>query len=175
MDMYRTDFADEKVLNKFIKSVELGIRHSPEYRMWVDYQKESSGYFTCSLTGEKHGEVTVDLHHHPYPLFYIAKGYIKKCVSDLRSFCSFDIEHEIVDLHYQMKIPFVPLCRTMHEKYHTGFLFLPNEIVVGDKDYFYTMYSAHLDDEEVNKINANRAITFANCGWTENQYQWCQR
>lgn len=173
LSLRRSEIADEKDLNRFIKACEGMIRHSSEYHTWTQYVKETMGHYTCAVTGEVNAQVQVEIHHHPVGLFAVVKGIINEHLVNGREFCSFDIALKVIEMHYENRIPFIPLCSTMHQKFHNGFLNLPIELVIGDKDYFYVNYSTHLDEDEINSINSRLSINFQNCGWSQQDgYVW---
>lgn len=169
-----SNIEDEKELRNFIKKCEGMLRKSPEYSVWTDYVRESMGYYKCELTSELHNQTKCDIHHHPMCLFTIFKGVIFKQISEKKEFCSFDICYEVLKLHYELKIGFISLVSSLHEKFHNGYLFLPMELIKGDYKYFIDNYSKFLDDEDTDIIKGRMNINFDNCDfikWERNKYQ----
>lgn len=161
----REDFSDEKELIKFIKSIESQIRFSPEYRIWTSYIRECLGFYMCSITGEVHAQTRVDLHHHPVSLFAIVKTVIFKYINSSKEFCSFDIAEDVIELHYENRIGYLPLVRSLHEKYHSGFLSIPIELVHGD--YHYLIREFDFDEDDEQSIQSKLAINKSNCSWNK--------
>jgi hypothetical protein len=173
LSLRRKDLDDEKSLNKFIMSCEKLVRISPEYRMWTYYIRDVLGNTTCCVTGEKHSETTIEIHHHPYSLYTYTKGVVLKKIHDNEEFCSFDIATKIVELHYEMKVPFCLLVLSLHKKYHNGAFLIPMSLVMGDRDYFLKNYSFYLPDDEQETILRRFEITEENCGWNfHDGYRW---
>lgn len=166
-----SDFECEKELRRFIKSCELIVRKSPEYKVWTSYVREVLGFYTCDLTKENHSQCVCDIHHHPVSLFTITKALIMQHIAGTKKFCSADIAVEVLELHYQNRIGFVSLIRSLHEKFHNGFLSIPMELVHGDYKYFVDHYGGFLDDDDLERIQDRRKITFDNCGF-KTQYFW---
>lgn len=165
------DAGDESEEKKFIKNCERMIRTCPEYHVWTEYIRDVMGFRECSITGEVHSETTVEIHHHPYNLFNIVKGVINKNIYEENKFCSFDICTSVMEIHFQMRAPFVLLLKSMHEKYHNGFLKIPMELVHGDYKWFMDNYSMHLGEETVEKITEKLNINVSNCDWTNTWFQ----
>ena len=171
LSLRKVDIEDEKTLNHFIKSCEKLVRLSPEYKLWTNYVRDVLGYTTCSITGEKHCETTVEIHHHPISLYSYIKAIILKKSTDSEEFCSFDIATCIIEEHYNMKVPFCLLLKSMHQKFHNGFLRIPMEIIVGDIEYFMKKYMHYLEDDEVDTILKRTKVNKENCGWADG-YKW---
>lgn len=171
LSLRRDDFDGEKELSVFIKACERIIRQSPEYRIWTEYIREVMGHHVCEITGEMHSQTTVDIHHHPFSLYSIVKVIILEKMANKKSFCSYDISCDVIQLHYDMRASFVLLCRSLHDKFHNGFLQIPIELVHGEYRYLVEHYMSYLEDEEAELITNRLTITRANCGWTDG-YKW---
>lgn len=171
LSLRRKDFDTDKELNMFVKSCERLIRTSPEYRVWTDYVREVLGYHSCEITGELHSHTCVDIHHHPFSLWAIVKSEILRRSSSNQEFCSYDISSAIIQLHYELKVSFCLLIRSLHDKFHNGFLQIPMEIVHGDVQHLLQNNLGFLEDSEAETIMSRLNITRANCGWTKG-YSW---
>ena len=170
LTLRRNDFPEEKNMNQFIKKVEAIVRKSPEYKDWTSYIKDVLGHYSCELTGEMAAQVTVEIHHHPISLFIITKAMIVQYINSDKGFCSFDIAQDVINLHYENRIGYIPLVKTLHEKFHNGFLLLPMELVKGDWKHITQQYEH--DDADLEIIQTRLAINFSNCGWIAGQYYW---
>ncbi len=171
LSLRRNDVEDSKELNRFVKSCEHMIRHSPEYTIWVDYLHEALGQNFCALTGESNIQTVVDIHHHPVSLFVIVKSVINQYIASSESFCSFDISTKVIELHYENRVGYIPLIRSLHIKFGNGFLQLPMHLVMGDYKYFLSTYTDFIEDDDIDIINNRLSINQNNCGWS-NQYYW---
>lgn len=164
------DFENESEEIKFIKSCERGIRSCPEYKVWTSYLKDALNYRICDITGENNEELTVEVHHHPYTLFDITRCVTKEFMFEEQEFCSFDVCTKVIEMHYQMRTPFVLMIKSMHEKFHNGFLKLPMELVHGDYKYFFENYAKYMDENTLNKVEERLAINSKNCEWSIGNY-----
>lgn len=171
LSLRRTEFVDEKEMGRFIKSCEFLIRRSPEYNVWTEYIRETLGFTDCQVTGEQHAHTKVDIHHHPFTLFDIVKGVVCKHLSNAVPFCSYDISEEVIGMHYKLQVPYCLLVRSIHEKYHNGYIRLPMEIVRGECSHYLDNYLKYLDGDECENITYKLGINKGNCGW-ENTYRW---
>jgi len=165
------DFPTDKEFERFIKSCERIVRMSPEYKLWTSYVRDVLHMECCKITGESINETSVDIHHHPFSLYSIVKGLIYEKLGADEKFCSFDIATECIELHFQMKVPFVSLVSSLHEKFHNGFLKIPMEIVYGKSDYLMDRLFKYLDEEDKATIVERLSINKDNCGWKEG-YKW---
>lgn len=165
------DFESDKELRRFIKACETIIRRSPEYRVWTNYVREVLGFYTCDLTKESHAQCMCDIHHHPVSLFTITRAMIMQHMAGTKKFCSADIAVEVLELHYQNRIGFISIIRSLHEKFHNGFLNIPMELVHGDYKYFVNHYGGFLEEDDLELIQDREKMNFDNCGF-KNQYFW---
>jgi hypothetical protein len=172
LTLRREDFENQKDFEKFSKKCERLIRVSPEYSEWTQYLREVLGFYSCNITGESNFQTTVEIHHHPFTLYDVVKCVIKEYLNGHKSFCSFDICRDVIELHYENIIGYIPLISSLHEKYHNGFLLIPMELVHGDYKIFYERYHSYFDDDDIADIQSKLSIGFENCGWK--QYSWAK-
>jgi len=167
LPLKRKEFEDEKEFNRFVKSVERLVRSSPEYREFINFTRESLNADVCSFTGETEDESgDVEIHHYPLTLFDIVRGVIDDFIFKDQEFSSFDITSEVIKLHFQLNIGFVPLIGTLHKKFHKGNLEIPIEYVLGN--YEFLANSTNLDPELKNKLESAKRLTTN----TVQQIQW---
>jgi hypothetical protein len=171
LSLRRNDIENEKELKRFIRLCEGMIRRSPEYGIWTTYVREVLGYFSCDLTKENHAQCNCDIHHHPVSLFSITKAIILQQLASNIKFCSADIAVKVLELHYENRVGFISIIRSLHEKFHNGYLQLPMQLVHGDYKYFLDNLSVFLEQEDQETIQARLAIDFENCGFGS-QYYW---
>lgn len=171
LSLRRDEIEDEKELKQFIKSCEKLFRLSPEYKLWTGYVREVLGYVKCDLTSEVHGQMSTDIHHHPISLYTITKAIIMKKINEGKEFCSLDIVIDLVEMHYELNVGFIILIKSLHEKFHNGFLQLPMEVVKGHYKHFLSNLFNYLDDDSKEIIEDRLAINLENCGYGE-QYYW---
>ena len=171
LSLRRSEFNDEKDRDRFINSVEKIIRTSPEYRLWTEYLRESLGQYTCALTGEVHSQTNVDIHHHPVTLYLIVKAVITKYLDAGKDFCSYDIATDTIELHYENKIGYVPIVKSLHDKFHRGFLQIPMEFVHGE--WKYIVYQFNYEDDDLEIIESRLSVNKKNCGY--GHYKWMKK
>jgi hypothetical protein len=123
---YNTEgFTDNKQYNKFIKVVEKTIRGSLEYREWVSYLKESCDVHACKISGETYSDCSVDIHHYPFNLYQLVDIAIETQLGNGNKFSTFDIASEVMSWHFKDIVGYIPLIKSLHEKYHNGLLYIP--------------------------------------------------
>jgi hypothetical protein len=175
LKLKRSDIEEEKELNKFIKKCETMIRMCPEYNDWTTYIRDVMNMTRCMITGEWHENAKSDIHHHPVTLYVVVKAVIQKNIQMNREFSSIDIIEEVMDLHFQMKIPFIVVLKSIHELYHSGNLLLPVELCQGDLNYFVKTYGSYMEEDDLSPILDKLKINWTNCGYTKNKYRWTDK
>jgi len=119
----------------FIKNVERMVRGSQEYRNWISYLKNELSVDQCMLTHESISEVSLEIHHHPISLRNICCAVTDTMMQNKEKFTSFDIAQIVLGLHFADKVGYIPLVKTLHEKFHNGNLKIPISLVQGDWEY----------------------------------------
>jgi len=110
------------------------------------------------------------MYHHLPTLYVLVKGIVNKKIEAKEKFSTFDIALEAIKLHFENKIGYITIVKTMHEKFHNGFLQIPKEYVRGDYMTFINEYSKYLDDADLELINVRLAAKESNCSWTRDSY-----
>jgi len=119
----------------FIKNVEKMVRGSQEYRNWISYLKNELSVDQCMLTHESMSEVSIEIHHHPISLRNICCIVTDTMMQNKEKFTSFDIAQIVLGLHFANKVGYIPLVKTLHEKFHNGYLKIPISLVQGEWEY----------------------------------------
>ncbi|MFW6242534.1 MAG: hypothetical protein ACOC2W_00075 [bacterium] len=163
-------FDDESLYTKFIKNIEKSVRASIEYKLWTDYIKDVIGVQNCFITNERLDQVKIDIHHHIPSLYILVKAILNKKIQETTEFCSFDIATEAIEVHFKNRVGYVALIKSMHEKFHNGFLRIPINLVKGDFQWFIREYSEYLDQEDLDVINERLTITDSNNNWSVDNY-----
>lgn len=127
--LYRNEFISEKEFITFIKNVEKLIRGSIEYKEWIGMTRDSYGTWKCAITGNTIEQCSIEIHHHPYTLFDLVYIVI---FNQTKQFCSFSIAEEVMRLHFDFNIGFIPLITTIHEQYHSGNYKIPTNLILGN-------------------------------------------
>lgn len=164
------NFEDERAYVKFIKACEGMIRKSPEYKLWREYIVDVLGVNQCMLTQERMDEVTIEVHHHVPSMFSVVKAVTNKFIQEDQEFSTFDICLEVISLHFMNKIGYITLIKSLHEKFHNGYLRLPSRLIRGDHQYFIANYAKYLDDEDMDVINERLAANDSNIDWARDSY-----
>jgi len=163
-------FDNEAEYKKFIKNCEKTVRGSIEYKLWRDYIKDVLNVSKCMITNESMGECEIQIHHHVPSLYQLMKAIINKNLETQKSFSTFDVCTEAIEVHFQNRIGFLALISSIHEKLHNGALKVPAEMIRGNYQEFLSTYSRYLDDEDLNQIFARLAEKQSNTEWSVNNY-----
>lgn len=164
------NFENETAYKKFIVNCESLVRKCSEYKLWKNYIIEVLQINECMITHESIDQVTVDVHHHVPSLYILISALVNKKIETNEEFCSFDIANEAIELHFKNKIGYATLIKSIHEKFHNGYLTIPISFVKGDYKYFLTEYSKYLDEADIDTIQSRLAINEHNCTWAKDDY-----
>jgi len=165
------NFENEAEYKKFVKNVEMLVRRCYEYKLWRNYIIEVLQINTCMITNESIDQVTVEVHHHIASLYTIVSAIVNKKIENNTDFHTFDIAREAIELHFKNKVGYVTLLKSMHEKFHNGYLDIPISMVKGDYQYFLNEYTKYMEQDQADTIQARLAINEHNCSWVKDDYQ----
>lgn len=165
-----SNFENEATYKRFVKNCEMIIRKSIEYKEWRDYIIDVLQINECMITHEKMDDVTIEVHHHIPSLYILTTALVNKCIEENTPFCTFDICQKAIELHFQNRVGYATLLRSMHEKFHNGKLDVPIGFVRGDYNYFIREYSRYLDEADIETIQSRLAINEHTCSWIRNEY-----
>ena len=164
------NFESESEYKKFIRNCEMMLRRCLEYKLWRNYIIDVLQINECMITHEKNSEVSIDVHHHIPSLYILVAAHVNRNIEKGEDFCTFDLCKEIMELHFQNKIGYVTLLKSMHEKFHNGRLGIPVSFVKGDYKYFMTNFSKYLDEYDLESMEERMVCTDTNCEWTRDNY-----
>lgn len=164
------NFENEVSYKKFIHNCEMLVRRCNEYKYWRNYIIDILQINSCMITHESIDQVTIDVHHHIPSLFILVSALVNKKIEKEENFCSFDIAQEAIELHFKNKVGYITLLKSMHEKFHNGYLTIPISLIKGDYNYFIEKYSRYLDEADLDTIQVRLAINESNCNWTKDDY-----
>lgn len=143
------DILEEKEIKQYVRDVERMVRTSKEYKKWLEFIHGVLGsQFVCYKTGETPETCKIQVHHHPITLF----EYVAICMQNSNKFDTFQLAEEVMSLHYSNFVGFIPLCTTVHEKYHNQVLTIPIDIIEGDWYNFVINYENQIGDDIVSKV-----------------------
>jgi len=164
------NFENETAYKKFVRNCEGLIRKCGEYRLWRNYIVDVLQVNTCMITQESIEQVSIDVHHHIPSMFTLVSALVNKKIENNEDFCSFDIAQEAIDLHFKNKIGYTTLIKSIHEKFHNGYLTIPVSFVKGDFQYFLDEYSRYIDEQDIDTIQSRLAVSESNCTWARDEY-----
>lgn len=166
-----SNFESEGEYKKFVKGCERMVRSSLEYRHWKRYIIDVLQINECMITHEKISDLTIEVHHHLPSMYVLVCALVNRRIENNEEFCTFDVAQEAIDLHFQNKIGYVTLIKSMHEKFHNGKLGIPINLIKGDYRYFINTFSKYLDEADLATIDERQVIHETNCTWSRDDYQ----
>ncbi len=164
------NFESESDYMKFIRNCEKHVRSSIEYKQWKNYLIDVLGINTCMITKERMDQCTIEIHHQIPSLYVLIKCLINQKIEKEEEFSTFDISLLAIQEHFKNRVGYIPLIKTMHEKFHNGFLSIPIQLVRGNYKSFLDEYSKYMDDDDLETIENRLSITESNCGWSRDNY-----
>jgi len=171
ISLRRENFVDTKEYTTFVKNCERLVRSSYEYRQWKKYLIDVLGLTDCVITGESVDECTIEVHHHIPSLFTMCKAVTNKFIDNKQEFSSLDVTLEILTLHYTNYVGYCLLLKSMHEKFHNGFLQIPIDLVNGNYKKFLSDYEKYIDKEDMENIQKRLNTNVSNCLWSKDNYK----
>jgi len=163
-------FESEAEFVKFVRNCEKLVRGCLEYKLWKDYIVDVLGVNSCMITKERMDECTIEIHHHIPSLFILMKALVNRKLEQEEEFSTFDIAQEAIELHFTNRLGYVTLIKSIHEKFHNGFLDIPIRLVKGDYNYFLGEFSKYLEEDELETIQARMTVDENNCRWERGKY-----
>lgn len=165
-----SNFENEASYKKYVKNCEMLIRRSVEYKLWRQYIIDVLRIDHCMITHERMDDVTIEVHHHVPGMYVLVSSLVNKKLDSGVEFCTFDICMEAIELHFKNRVGYVTLLKSMHEKFHNGRLDIPIELVRGDYKTYLREYTRHLDEVDLETIEARLATNEHNCSWSRDNY-----
>jgi len=177
-DYFKEVFKREKILdsreyNTFIKSCEKMIRQSDEYKTFiykVHNEFGGSGIQSCNILGMVTGEeATLEVDHYPFTLYEICSAVTSKFIREHVPFNTFMVAEVVMKLHFDLKIGFTVLSKTVHQLRHSGKVFIPLSDVAGHFMEFFKEYKEDLEPETLTSFS--KLIDMTKKGYKMNRDQ----
>lgn len=152
---YFEDYYDDKIVKRFIKSVEKLVRTSKEYKAYIELLRTNITALNHDniLSNITTADVEMEFHHYPFSLYDIIEICMLQHIVNNEKFTSFQIAKEVMNLHYHHKVGLVPLTQTTHELAHSGNIFISTRQVFGKYREFMSDYSQGVSRDLQDKIN----------------------
>ena len=143
---------------KYIKTCEIIIRKSMEYKEYIKFLKENMHMDQCIiLSNLKNGDgkhYRIEIHHEPFTLFDIVETVINRRLELGESISALKVADEVMDLHYSGVVGLIPLTVTMHELVHNGRIFVPLQFIYHNYAEFVSEYEQYMNAALIEKIEA---------------------
>lgn len=151
-------FKNPKEKVRFIKSVEVTVRRSMEYKDYMRFLKRNTDLRRCTvlkgLRTDGGRKYTIEIHHDPFTLFDIVETVINKREALNEPIEPLAIADEVMELHYDGKIGLIHLSITMHQLVHDDKIFIPLQYIYHSYDKFYKEYQPFFNPMVIEKIEA---------------------
>lgn len=151
-------YASPRDREKFIKTCEIVIRKSLEYKEYIRFLKENLDMNQCIiLSNIKNGNgkrYRIEIHHEPFTLFDIVETVITRRLENDEPIDALKVADEVMDLHYSGMVGLVPLTVTMHELVHSGRIFIPLQFIYHKYNEFFKEYEPYMNSTLVEKLEA---------------------
>jgi len=157
-DYFKEVFKREKILdsreyNAFIKACEKMVRQSDEYKTFiykVHNEFGGTGIQTCNVLGMVSSEdATLEVDHYPFTLYEICSAVTSRFIREHIPFNTFMVADVVMKLHFDLKVGFTVLSKTVHQLRHSGKVFIPLSSVCGHFLEFFKEYKEDLEPETV--------------------------
>ena len=150
----RDYFADQSAYTKYVKSCERVVRHSSDYRAFVNWIKNVLGVNFCQVSSKiVEGDACIGLHHGPiFTLYDYWAVILNDAIMKGDRISTFRIADRVLQEHFDLRVQVVMLALTNHEAITNRDVFLNIRQGIGNVDAFIKKYANALDDEQRYKI-----------------------
>lgn len=150
----REYFADQSVYSKYVKSCERVVRHSSDYKVFVNWIKNVLGVNFCQVSSKiVEGDASIEMHHGPiFTLYDYCAIILNDAINKGDKISTFRIADRVLQEHFDLRVQVVMLAVTNHEAITNRDLFLNIRQGIGNVDAFIKKYASALDDEQKYKI-----------------------
>lgn len=149
---------NEKDKIKFIKTVEVNVRSSQEYRDYIKFLKDNIDMTKCTyfnnLSNKDGKRIGIEIHHEPFTLFDITNIVVDKWLAEEIPLNTLDVAEEVMLLHYRNMVGLLPLSLTVHELVHDGKVLIPLQVVYGNYIKFLEEYDEYISQDLKNILEA---------------------
>lgn len=168
---------------KFIKKVEMIVRHSSEYKMYIKYLREEIDMTMCSyfrnVNNKESRKISIEIHHEPFTLFDITLIVLNKWMVNEQHIRQYAIAEEVMKIHYMNQVGLLPLSATVHQLVHNGRIFVPLQAIYGNYLQFLEDYKeyipADLDDALKLKLNMSRDVNNLDTSILQKKYIYLEQ
>lgn len=141
---------------KLIKTVEIIIRKSLEYKQYIAFLKDKIDMVECAyfhnVNNRGRSKISIEIHHEPFTLFDLVQIVTDKHIYYDESLNPLLIAEEVMKLHYQNMVGLLPLSVTVHQLVHDGKILVPLQIIFGDYLKFIEVYDAYINEDLKNML-----------------------
>lgn len=150
----REYFADQSTYSKYVKSCERVVRHSSDYKVFVNWIKNVLGVNFCQVSSKiVEGDASIEMHHGPiFTLYDYCAVILNDAINKGDKISTFRIADRVLQEHFDLRVQVVMLTVTNHEAITNRDLFLNLRQGIGNVDAFIKKYANALDDEQKYKI-----------------------
>ena len=150
----RESLYDTDTYNKYVKKCEAMVRRSKEYKVFVDYIKNTLGINFCQITSNIfEGDAQIEMHHGPLLTLYdYCAIMINYFIDTCKPISTFYIADAVIQEHFELRVSVVMAAVTNHEAIHNRDVFINIKQGIGDMNAFINKYAKYLNDEHKYKI-----------------------
>lgn len=146
----KKDFEDYEAYDKFIRSCIKTIRNDPRYKNYIFHLKDN-GLNHCMFFGKINDEMApIEMHHGPlFTIYDIVSIISTKLLEEGVKINTFIISDKVLEEHENNNIQVTMLCKTVHQKFHDGDIFISLKQSFGKVNKFIENYGKGLLPEHM--------------------------
>jgi len=153
LSYYMSHIQTEKAFTTIVKAVEKLVRSSRSYSSFVGRLKSDLNLTNCTfLENVDDTLATIEMHHYPLTLYEITEIIIIKNLIEKNFFSTFTLANDVMNVHKLFQVGIVPLSKTIHELAHSGKVFIPFDVIIGDWKKFLELYDVAITDSHKLKL-----------------------
>lgn len=150
----RDYFFEDTIYKGFVKDVERMVRHSDDYKAFVNWVKNVLGINFCQVSSKIiDGDASIEMHHGPiFTLYDVVCIVLNHMIQSGAKISSFRVSDAVLQEHFDLRVQVVMLAVTNHEAISNRDIFLNLRQGIGNVDAFIKKYAHAFDDEQKYKV-----------------------
>lgn len=146
----------------YVKACEQSIRRSDDYKIYINWIKETLGINFCQVAHKIKSSktVTVEMHHGPiFNLYDCVECAISYRLAKKMPISTFKIADQVLQDHFDLIIQTVMLAKTNHEAVHNRDIFLNVHQIIGNLEGFVDKYGLYFEENQKYKLYINMKLS----------------
>lgn len=145
-----SDFESFEEYNEFIKACVKATRQEMRYKHYIGHLKDN-GLDHCTFYPKITDDMaSIEMHHGPiFTIYDIVSIVVNHLLAEGKKMTTFDVADIVLDQHQLNNIQIVMLCKTAHQEFHDGEIFINLKQSFGKINNFLTTFHKGIREENI--------------------------